>query len=278
MRVSAVLVVLQLAVAVLAAQAPPSVADGQANYVVGPEDLLSVTVFNEAQLSGRYRVENDGHFSYPFLGRVKAGGATLAEVAAVIKDRLGDGYLRNPQVTVEVEQFRSQSVFVMGEVRTPGKHMLSGAVSLIEALAQAGSTTAQAGGEVLILHPKDGVRAGGAMMPERGDADVQRVNLREIEGGQLSKNVTIRDGDTIFVPKAERFFVTGFVHTPGSYTLEPEMTVLQAISMAGGVTERGSGRRLRVSRVVGGERKDFDAKPTDLVQPGDTITVKQRLL
>ncbi len=115
-------------------------------------------------------------------------------------------------------------------------------------------------------------------MPERGDADVQRVNLREIETGRLSKNVTIRDGDTIFVPKAERFFVTGFVRTPGSYTLEPDMTVLQAISMAGGVTERGSGRRLRVSRVVGGERKDFDAKPTDLVQPGDTITVKQRLL
>jgi polysaccharide biosynthesis/export protein len=278
MRVPAVLIVFLLSVTAMAAQAPLPGANGQANYVVGPEDVLSVTVFNEAQLSGRYRVENDGHFSYPFLGRVKAGGVTLAEVAAGIKDRLSDGYLRNPQVTVEVEQFRSQSVFVMGEVRTPGKYVLSGAVSLIEALAQAGSTTAQAGGEVLILHPKYGGRAGGATMPDRGDADVQRVNLREIETGRLSKNLTIRDGDTIFVPKAERFFVTGFVRTPGSYTLEPEMTVLQAISMAGGVTERGSGRRLRVTRVVGGERKDLDAKPTDLVQPGDTITVKQRLL
>ena len=279
MRVFSI-VLLTLAITRSAAMGQTSRPDGQeqANYIVGAEDVLSITVFNEAQLSGRYRVENDGHFSYPFLGRVKAGGATLAEVAAVIKDRLGDGYLRNPQVRVEVEQFRSQSVFVMGEVRTPGKYMLSGAVSLIEALAQAGSTTPQAGGEVLILHPKDGVRAGGATLPERGDADVQRINLRQIETGRLSKNVTIRDGDTIFVPKAERFFVTGFVHTPGSYTLEPDMTVLQAISMAGGVTERGSGRRLRVSRVVGGERKDFDAKPTDPVQPGDTITVKQRLL
>jgi polysaccharide export outer membrane protein len=209
---------------------------------------------------------------------VKAGGATVADVAAALRGRLADGYLRNPQVTVEVEQFRSQSVFVIGEVRTPGKYMLSGAVSLIEALAQAGSVTQQAGGEVLILHPRDGVRRPGAILPERTDADVQRVNLHEIETGRLSKNVDIRDGDTIFVPKAERFFVTGFVRTPGSYTLEPNMTVLQAISMAGGVTERGSGRRLRVTRVVGGERKDFDAKPTDLVQPGDTITVRQRLL
>jgi len=285
MRLIVATFALMLAAAPRAAQAPLSpppvqamAADGQANYVVGPEDILGVTVFNEAQLSGRYRVENDGHFSYPFLGRVKAGGATVAEVANRLRSRLADGYLRNPQVTVEVEQFRSQSVFVIGEVRTPGKYMLSGAVSLIEALAQAGSVTQQAGGEVLILHPRDGARGSGVTTPERSDADVQRVNLREVETGRLSRNVTIRDGDTIFVPKAERFFVTGFVRTPGSYTLEPNMTVLQAISMAGGVTERGSGRRLRVTRVVNGERKDLDAKPTDLVQPGDTITVRQRLL
>lgn len=273
-----------LLTAALRAQAPVPQAvaapagETQANYVVGPEDILAVTVFNEAQLSGRYRVENDGHFSYPFLGRVKAGGVTVAEVAATLRVRLADGYLRSPQVTVEVEQFRSQSVFVIGEVRSPGKYTLSGAVSLIEALAQAGSVTPQAGGEVLILHPKDGARGARATMPERGDAEVQRVNLHEIETGRLSRNVTIRDGDTLFVPKAERFFVTGFVRTPGSYTLEPNMTVLQAISMAGGVTERGSGRRLRVTRVVNGERKDLDARPTDLVQPGDTIMVRQRLL
>jgi len=260
------------------AQAPVAAGEGQANYVVGSEDVLAVTVFNEVQLSGRYRVENDGHFSYPFLGRIKAGGATVAEVAATLKTRLADGYLRNPQVTVEVEQFRSQSVFVIGEVRTPGKYLLSGAVTLIEALAQAGSTTAQAGGELLILHPKDGARGARAATPDRGDADVQRVNLHEIESGRLSRNVTIHDGDTIFVPKAERFFVTGFVRTPGSYTLEPDMTVLQAISLAGGVTERGSGRRLKVTRVVNGERKDVDVKPTDMVQAGDTITVRQRLL
>ena len=274
-----------LLTAALRAQAPvpqPAVAgpagESQANYVVGHEDILAVTVFNEPQVSGRYRVENDGHFSYPFLGRVKAGGATVADVAATLRARLADGYLRNPQVTVEVEQFRSQSVFVIGEVKTPGKYMLSGAVSLIEALAQAGSVTPQAGGEVLILHPKDGARGARATMPEGGDAEVQRVNLREMETGRLSRNVVIRDGDTLFVPKAERFFVTGFVRTPGSYTLEPNMTVLQAISMAGGVTERGSGRRLRVTRVINGERRDLDAKPTDLVQPGDTIMVRQRLL
>jgi polysaccharide export outer membrane protein len=248
------------------------------NYVVGPGDSLTVTVFNEAQLSGKFRVENDGQFSYPFLGRVKAGGSTAADVATELRTKLADGYLRNPQVTVEVDQFKSQSVFVMGEVRSPGKYVLSGAVTLLEALAQAGSPTALAGNEILILHPKTAGPAGAPILPSAGDADMQRVNLRDIEGGKLSRNVSIRDGDTIFVPKADRFFVLGNVRNPGSYVLEPNMTVLQAISLAGGVSERGSNRRIRVARVVEGKRKEFTVKPTDIVLPGDTITVRQRLL
>lgn len=256
------------------AQAPQAPAgEGQANYVVGSEDVLAVTVFNEAQLSGRYRVENDGHFSYPFLGRIKAGGATVAEVAATLRTRLADGYLRNPQVTVEVEQFRSQSVFVIGEVRTPGKYLLSGSVTLIEALAQAGSVAPSAGNEVMILHPSK-TTSESPTLPDSGDADVQRISLRDIQSGKLAANVTIRDGDTIFVPKAQRFYVTGNVRTPGAYVLEPNLTVLQAISMAGGATERGSTRRLRIIR----NKKEIDVKPEDIVQADDTIVVRQRLL
>jgi polysaccharide export outer membrane protein len=238
--------------------------------------VLTVTVFNEPSLSGRYRVENDGQFNYPFLGRVRAGGLTLNDVAALLKTKLSDGYLRNPQVTVDVDQFRSQSVFVMGEVKTPGKYVLSGAVNLLEVLAQAGSTTAAAGSEVLILHPKS-PQSGAVTLASAGDAEVRRVSLREIESGRLSENIAIRDGDTIFVPKAERFFVVGPGAT-GSYSSRPDMTMLQALSLAGGVTERGSSRRLRVTRLVDGQRKEVDAKQTDIVQPGDTITVRQRLL
>jgi polysaccharide export outer membrane protein len=248
-----------------------------ANYVVGPDDVLTVTVFNEPQLSGKFRVENDGQFDYPFLGRIKAGGTTVGDIAGVVKAKLADGYLRNPQVTVDVEQFRSQSVFVMGEVRSPGKYVLTGSVTLIEALAQAGSTTPGAGSDILILHPKEPTK-GAPTLPQEGDADVQRVSLRDIQGGKLSQNVQIRDGDTIFVPKADRFFVTGQVRNPGSFVLEPNTTVLQAISMAGGVSDRGSNRRIRIIRVVNNKKQEFDANPTDLVQPGDTIMVRQRLL
>ena len=247
------------------------------NYMVGPQDVLTVTVFNEPQLSGQFRVENDGQFNYPFLGRIKAAGTTAGEIAALLKDKLADGYLRNPQITIEIAQFRSQSVFVMGEVRTPGKYTQSGAVTLIEALAQAGSTTSTAGNDVLILHPKETSKTG-PTMPDDGNAEVQRINLRDIQAGKLSQNVIVRDGDTIFVPKADRFYVTGQVRNPGSYVLEPNMTVLQAISLAGGVSDRGSNRRIRIIRVVDNKKREFDAKPNDIVQAGDTILVRQRLL
>ena len=135
---------------------PSPPASTTANYVVGPQDVLTVNVFNEPQLSGRFRVENDGAFDYPFLGRIHAGGAAVAEIAALLRSRLADGYLRDPQVTVDVEVYRSQNVFVMGEVRTPGKYTLTGSVTLVEALAQAGSVTPAAGSDILILHPKSG--------------------------------------------------------------------------------------------------------------------------
>ncbi len=83
------------------------------------------------------------------------GAGTSARSRTSLKDRLAEGYLKNPQVTVDVEQFRSQSVFVMGEVRTPGKYILSGSITLLDALAQSGSPTPAAGGEILILHPND---------------------------------------------------------------------------------------------------------------------------
>ena len=187
-RVSAMTTWIRIALAVSFAASLSAQLPEPPNYVIGPEDVLTVTVFNEPSLSGRFRVENDGQFNYPFLGRVRAGGVTLSDVAATLKTKLADGYLRNPQVTVDVDQFRSQSVFVMGEVRSPGKYVLSGTVSLLEVLAQAGSTTALAGPEVVVLHPKTPV-AGAVSLAAPGDSEVLHVNMREIESGRMSKNV-----------------------------------------------------------------------------------------
>jgi polysaccharide biosynthesis/export protein len=256
-----------------------STSNRAADYVVAPQDVLKVTVYDEPQLSGTFRVDADGSFTYPFIGRINAVGETLRNVEAMLTRRLADGYVRNPQVTIEVEHFRTRSIFVVGEVRSPGKYPLTGQMTVIEALAQAGSTTTAAGTAVLILRGGANVAsAEAASQTDPETAEVVRVSLTDLQAGQMQENVTLQEGDTIFVPKADRFYVTGHVRSPGAYTYEPGMTVLQALSVAGGVSERGSNRGVKAIRMVNGQKKEVSVKLTDAIQPNDTLVVRQRLL
>ena len=165
----------------------------------------------------------------------------------------------------------------MGEVRSPGSYALTGDMTLIEALSRAGSTTAQASDEVLIVRPKVGAAAGGPVLPNQtADSEIIRVNVRELQAGSLSQNVSLRDGDTLVVPKAQAVYVFGQVRQPGAYPAEKGTTVLQALSLAGGVTDRGSTSRLVIVRTVDGKKKELKAKLADTVEPGDTLIVKER--
>jgi len=268
-----------LVVAVSAAAQPPAPAAPLVNdYTVGPQDVLTITSYDQADLSGRFSVEADGTFTYPLVGRVKAGGLTLRQVEAQVKKQLQDGnFFNNPQLSVAIEQYKSQKVFVVGEVRSPGMYPLSGDMKLVEALARAGSTLPSAGGEAIIVHAlTPGVSA--PTLPTQDDApNVQRVDLHELQRGVFSLNAALRDGDTIFVPRAESIYVFGQVKNPGVYALQQKnTTVLQALSLAGGVTERGSTTRVQIIRVVSGEKKELNVKLTEAVLPGDTIVVRER--
>jgi polysaccharide biosynthesis/export protein len=243
-------------------------------YVVGPQDLLNITVYGEPQLSGRLRVDNDGSFPFQYLGRVKAEGLTTAQIEQVLRDGLGDGYLRNPQISVEVVEYRSQSVFVTGEVRLPNKYSLPGNSTLMDVLTLAGSVTSNAGNWVQITHAKPGAKALGPATAAEYDV---RVSLRDIQTGK-AQNVFVKDGDTIFVPKTERVFVVGQVRNSGAIPYEEGMTVFEAISAAGGITEKGSNNRVEIIRIENGQRKTINAKPTDILKPGDQVNVKTRRL
>ena len=111
-----------------------------------------------------------------------------------------------------------------------------------------------------------------------GDADAERtpVNLKDLQLGKAGLDIVLEDGDTIYVPKAQIFYVNGYVVHPGSYVLDPGMTVLQAISLAGGLSERGSDRGMKIVRMNNGRREEIDAKLTDLIQANDTILIRQR--
>jgi polysaccharide biosynthesis/export protein len=163
-------------------------------------------------------------------------------------------------------------------VRTPGTYTLTGDMSLVEALSRAGSTMPTAGGEIIVVHPEEGKATTGPMMPGQVNAaNIVKVDLKELQTGTFAKNVALKDGDTIWVPRAETVYVFGQVKNPGAYALQTkDTTVLQALSLAGGVTDRGSTNRIKIVRLVRAQKTEIKAKLTDLVLPGDTIIVAER--
>jgi polysaccharide export outer membrane protein len=246
-------------------------------YVVGVRDVLAITLWDQLDLSGKFTVEPDGTFTFPLVGKIEAAGKTTAAIETELKRRLKDGIFKDPQLTVVVDAYVSQRVFIVGEVRTAGSYPLKGETTLLEALALAGSPTPEAARDVLIVRAPAGAVVGRPVMPEDAkDAEVLHVDLSAIQRGDLSANVLLRDGDTIFVPRAESVFVFGQVRNPGQFVVRSNTTVMQALSLAGGATDRGALNRVKIVRTVKGEKQELRVKLTDLVQPGDTLVVPER--
>jgi polysaccharide export outer membrane protein len=273
------------AAAVVAAAPTPSpaaTASPSPEYQIGPEDILKVTVYGHEDLTRTVVVQSDGTFVFPLIGRVKGGDLSPKELERKITVLLSQGFIRNPQVTVIVQEYRSKTIFVVGEIMRPGTYPLSGSRTLVEALAKAGPTTANAGAEVVIVRPHGEVQ--GPVLPNQvgegpasASAEVIRVSMPDIQAGDLTKNVLLRPNDTVFVPLAPKVFVSGEVRNPGAYPFAPGTTVRQAISLAGGLTEDGSSGRIRVVRTVEGKSRELKIRLEDAVRAGDTIVVKSKL-
>ena len=246
------------------------------DYVIGAQDVLSIAVYDQTDLGGKYAVELDGSFTFPLVGRVQAGGLTIRNFEGELKKKLADGFFKNPQVTVAIEQYRSQRVFVTGEVRSPGAYPLTGDMTLIEALAKAGSTTSNASEEVVVVRGTKGVD-GPIAIDAAGDKEILRFNLKDLQSGAAAvRNIDLRDGDTIYIARAELVYIFGEVKNPAAYPIKTDTTVLQALSLAGGVTPNGAINRTKIIRVVEGDKREISVKLTAIVQPGDTIMVPER--
>jgi polysaccharide export outer membrane protein len=248
------------------------------DYIVRPKDVLRVTVLNEPDLSGKFIVEADGTFTFPIVGRVPASGMVLRDVEDTLKHRLGDGYLNDPQLSVGVDEYRIAMVHVMGEVRQAGSFPLTGDMTLIGVLARAGSMTERAGAVAVITrrHEFSPTRASSATREAPFPPEVMRIDLKSLQIGSIA-DVPLQDGDAVFVPGAESIYVVGEVRNPGTYVMADRMTVLQAVALAGGLTERGSLRRTRIVRQVEGRTKQLKVKADESLRAGDTIAVGVRL-
>lgn len=258
----------------------PTAPAAASDYIVGPQDVLQVTVSASANivedLSKEVSVDQDGTFDYPMLGRVQAAGKGVRQIESEIKSALVQKRLFSvePTVSVDVKAYRSQSVWVMGAVRAPGAQTIAGNASLMSVLGQAGFTT-DSGSYITITHrPKNSTTAGPVLLNDP-NAEKIRISLKDLESG-AAQNIPLRDGDTIFVASAEHYLIQGYVHAPGQYVLEDGTTVYQALARAGGVTDQAAKNRVTISRMVNGKLEKIHVKDSDLVQPGDTIDVPRR--
>jgi polysaccharide export outer membrane protein len=238
---------------------------GAADYILGPGDVLKISVYDNDDLLTVTRVSDDGYILMPLLGQVKVQGLTVSNASAYIAGLLADGYIINPQVNVFVEEFRSKKAIVLGQVSKPGLIEMSGPTSFLELISKAGGLAPEYGETATVK------RKG------QGKDDVIFIDLRSlIEGGDLSQNIAVRDGDTIYVSKAGMCYVTGEVKSPDAYKCGNNITVLKLIALAGGFTGKAARSSIRIIRIVGGEKRIYEDVEMDMpVQPDDVIIVPE---
>ncbi len=259
----------------------PSSAYGQDDYIVGPEDEISIAVWDHPDLTRKIRVNLEGNISFPLIGEVQVGGLTAIAIEKKLKDLLDKDYVINPQVSVIVETFKSAKVSIMGEVKTPGTYALTRRLTVVEALSLAGGLLSEADDEIMIVRPKKSGHASGPLLPEEVEqSEIIRVQIRDVLQrdaikGERVRNIEVRNGDTIFVPKARMFYVTGEVTKPGQFAYQKGMSLLHAISTAGGFTERANRRKVKVVREVQGKKVELSISMDQPIEPGDTVVVPE---
>ncbi len=199
------------------------------------------------------------------IGEVRAAGKSTQQLEKDTGRKLGDGYLKNPQITVTVKEYKSQKVFIMGEVKNPGTYPVTRENNLLFALSQAGGFTKDAGEEVVVIRPQDPSKQKMMTLEEAAAAKgtILRVNLKDALAGDRKNNISVRDGDSIIVPKMPFFFVMGEVQKPGQYNLERGTTVLMGISIGGGLTPKAAPNRTKIVREVEGKKTEIKVEHGD---------------
>lgn len=243
-------------------------AGGAPLLALGVGDAVSVQVYGRPELNTTTYVADDGSIPVPLAGSVQVLGLSPFKAGQAVAAAFKKGkFLLDPQVTVFLVQFRSQQVSVLGAVRTPGRFVVESRTTVLDVLAQAGGTADNGGDTVILLRPD-----------QDGTLVRTPINLKGLgSADQPLPTLTLKGGDSIFVPPADQFYIDGEVHTPNMYRLEPGMTVAQAMSRGGGITPRGSSSRIEIKRRrPDGSTLTRPAQLGDAVQANDVIHVKER--
>lgn len=239
-----------------------------AESTLGAGDVVKISVFNNPDLGVETRIGENGNVTFPLIGEVAVAGLTTSAAERKIASALDKGgFLRNPQVNILVTVMTSQQVSVLGQVNRPGRYPADGRRSMLDMLALAGGISVD-GGDVLTVIRK-----------REGKITKNTVDIVELfRKGDMANDYELHGGDVLFVERAPRFYIYGEVQRPGPVRLERNMTVLQALSAGGGLTQRGTERGIRIKRRdESGKMQILESKQDDLVQVDDVIYVKESI-
>jgi polysaccharide export outer membrane protein len=253
---------------VQALQEKASSVDGS-DYRLGAGDTIHIVVFQNPDFTTEVRVSESGIISYPLIGEVDLGGLTIAaaekKIAGLLKD---GGFLQQPQVNITLSQMRSSQVSVLGQVNRPGRYPLETLKTHVsDILAIAGGTTATGSDSIILV----GTRIG---QPYRKEIDIAGMYLENKRG----EDVQVEGGDVIYVYRAPMYYIYGEVQRPGSYRVERNMTLMQALAQGGGPTLRGTQKSIKIfRRGKDGKLEDLALELTAPIFPDDVLFVPESL-
>ena len=241
---------------------------GAADVLLGAGDVLKISVYGSPDLALETRVSEAGEITFPLVGNVALGGMSVSAAEKKIGGLLEKGgFLRKAQVNIIVTSLQSQQVSVLGQVNRPGRYPLEGKRSVMDVLAMAGGVAADGSETVSLIRKRNG-------QPTKEEIDI--VDM--VRNANLNRDFDLAGNDVIYVERAPRFYIYGEVQRPGAFRLERSMTVLQALSVGGGLTARGTERAMRIKRRdADGKIQVITAKHDDLLQVDDVVYVQESL-
>ena len=240
-----------------------------ADYRIASNDVLDISVYDHPEMTTTVRVDGQGNVVLPLLNQVQVQGKTISEASAHIGQLLADGYIVNPQVNIFVKNFRDQKASVLGQGVKPGVYDLTTKTTLLELISQAGGLTPEAGDRATVK--REGSK------DASGKSEEKEIQLRKlIDQGDAAQNLQIMDGDKVFIDKAGMFYVTGQVKKPDAYKYQDKLTIMKAVTMAGGFTDTASKGSIDVVRKINGKEEVIANVDLDyIIHPEDVVVVPE---
>ena len=251
------------------ADEPTKGTPAEAAYQLGPEDQISIHVVDLDDISDKpTRIDPNGYLDFPLIGRIHAGGLTVEQFRAVLSTHLAK-YIDSPQITINVLDYRSQPVSILGEVNQPGLHQLQGPTHLVDVISLAGGLKPDAGQKLTITRQE---KSGPLPVPlsrtdRSGRFSIATLRLSSLlDGSNPAENIEVRAHDVISISRTDQVYVVGQVKKAGGINLNSEETIsiTQALSLAEGTSPDAAPRKARILRAVDGKPSNKNEIPVNL--------------